>query len=380
MSERNTAYQFISADSTEILQELTTEYERILGTTVRPASAEKLFLCWVASAIVSIRNQINYVGNQNLPSRAVGANLDELGNTIFGISRPAATPAVVTMQFEISEAQTSAVLVPAGTRVTPESGSPTFATDEDVYIPIGETSATVRATCLEAGTIGNGYEVGQINTCVDLYTYYESCTNTVTSDGGADEATDDEYYDLMVNSHYQYSTAGAIGSYEYHAKKVSKEIQDVVINSPTPGVVKIYAEVDNAPASSGMKALILEACNAENVRPLTDYVTVEDMDTVTYDIDVTYYRSTDSTITASDLAIAMQKAVDDFVQWEAARIGRDINPSKLNQLMVDAGAKRTVITSPAFTHLVDGRGVTADVPQLATVRNIVIRVGGDEDE
>jgi phage-related baseplate assembly protein len=76
----------------------------------------------------------------------------------------------------------------------------------------------------------------------------------------------------------------------------------------------------------------------------------------------------------------MQKAVNDFVDWEAARIGRDINPSKLNQMMVDAGAKRTVITNPSFTHLVDGRGVTADVPQLATVRNIVIRVGGDEDE
>jgi len=380
MSERNPGYRFVSADTNEILQELTNAYEDIVKTTVRPASVEKLFLTWVASAIASLRNLINQVGNQNIPSRASGANLDALGETIYNVPRPAATVATVRMRFYISEAQDAPVLISAGTRVNPESGNPIFTTVEDVYVAAGATFAEVDAKCQEAGTIGNGYEVGQINTCVDLFTYYDHCQNITTSDGGADIPDDDEYYTLLVASNNIFSTAGAIRTYIYHAQEVSQEIQDIVVNSPNPGDVYIYAIANNAPASSGMKALILAACNEESVRPLTDHVVVADPQTVTYNIDVTYYQSTESTKSATELAADISNAVDTFKEWQAAKLGRDINPSKLIQLMVQAGAKRVVVTSPTYTHLSDGRGTPVTAPQYAVVGTVTVTNGGYEDE
>jgi len=380
MSDRNPDYRFISADTTEILEDLTNEYETITGKTVRPASAEKLFLAWVASAIANLRNQINYVGNQNIPSRATGANLDALGETIYNTPRPQAKQATTRIRFYISAVQSSVVLIPAGTRVTTSDGEPVFTTDEDVYVAVGDTYVEVNATCLTAGAAGNGYVAGQINTCVDLYTYYDHCANVTTSDGGADVADDDEYYALLVASQNAFTTAGAIGSYIYHAQEVSTEIQDIVVNSPSAGVVKIYAVVGNAPASSGMKALILAACNAENVRPLTDNVQVADPDTVTYNINVTYYQSTESKKSATELANDINAAIDNYCDWQSAKMGRDINPSKLTQMLIDAGAKRVVITSPTYTHLDDGRGTPVTTPELAVKGTVTVTNGGYEDE
>jgi phage-related baseplate assembly protein len=379
-AERNPDYRFVSADTTEILQELTSEYERIVGITVRPASVEKLFLTWVASAIAGLRNLINQVGNQNIPSRATGANLDALGETIFNVPRPAATQARVTMRFYISEEQTAPVLIAKGTRVTPESGNPVFETVEDVYVAAGDTFVQVDAICQEAGTIGNSYEVGQINTCVDLFTYYDHCQNITTSDGGADVPDDDEYYTLLVQAQNTFSTAGAIGAYIYHAQEVSQDIQDIVVNSPDPGEVYIYAIADNAPASSGLKALILAACNEETVRPLTDHVQVEDPETVSYDINFTYYQSTESTKSATELAADINLAVNKFIEWQSAKMGRDINPSKLIQLLVEAGAKRVVVTSPTYVHLSDGRSTPVTAPEFAVVDTVTVVNGGYEDE
>ena len=91
--------------------------------------------------------------------------------------------------------------------------------------------------CQTAGTIGNGYAAGQINTLVDVYDYYSECISTTESDGGSNVPDDDEYYELMRSSMDAFSCAGARGGYIYWAKQVSTEIIDVIANSPTPGVV-----------------------------------------------------------------------------------------------------------------------------------------------
>ena len=144
---------------------------------------------------------------------------------------------------------------------------------------------------------------------------------------------------------------------------------------------------DGSPASSEMKAAILAACNDEDIRPLTDQVSCEDVELVTYDINMTYYLSRDSTESAATIQANVEAAVQNFIAWEAATIGRDINPSKLNQLVIEAGAKRTVINSPTFTVLKNG---TVDdpstaqpedyVPQMASIGTVTLVNGGYEDE
>ena len=69
----------------------------------------------------------------------------------------------------------------------------------------------------------------------------------------------------------------------------------MIVNSPSPCIVHIYAVMeDGSLASDEMKTAILAACNDENIRPLTDKVSVEDAELVQYDITMTYYLSRDS--------------------------------------------------------------------------------------
>ena len=45
----------------------------------------------------------------------------------------------------------------------------------------------------------------------------------------------------------------------------------------------------------------------------------------------------------------MQQAFADYLYWQKTKIGRDINPSKCDQLLVEAGAKRTDISEASST-------------------------------
>lgn len=224
---RNPLYQFVDTDTTKLEAALVDAYEAIVGHSAQPSSPERIFIAWVASIILQERVYLNHAGNQNIPSRAEGANLDALGELFYQHTRPAATSSTVTMRFNISEAQTSAVLIPKGTRVS--NGQNMFwATVEDRYIAAGQTYGDVTAECMTAGTAGNGYLAGQIATIVDVFDYYTSCTNLTESGGGSDAPTDDEFYEQLRQSEDNYSTAGPKGGYIAKAKAVSNDIADSI--------------------------------------------------------------------------------------------------------------------------------------------------------
>lgn len=425
-------------------------YEQMTGLTVQPASPEKLFISWVAAVLVQAYAMVNYTANQNIPSRADGENLDALGELFFAIERPQATFAVCTEQFSISEAQSFDIAIPAGTRVTDASRTLFWETVAEEIIPAGQTTVSVGVRCQTAGLIGNGYVAGQLNTIVDVFQYYASCTNLTMSDGGSNAATDDEYYAILKASQDAYSTAGPIGAYAYHARRVSTEIADVTVVRPErtitktltvydghaflggdnlradtltvtggtlttdytvtysdglldiavvsggaleneetlsvsiksidAGCIDIYALMaDGTAASSTIKDLILAACNDETVRPLTDKVAVKDPESETYNINVTFYTSEENTASTSEVTAAVNAAVAEYKAWQSARLGRDINPSKLIQYIMGTGVvKRVTVTSPSFVHLNDGSDHST--PQLAVIGTTTITNGGAEDD
>ncbi|MDE6260404.1 MAG: baseplate J/gp47 family protein [Oscillospiraceae bacterium] len=374
---RNPEYQFVDTSVEPLVSLLVQGYERLTGETVQPASPERVFIEWVASIVTHERVLTNYTGNQNIPSRADGENLDALAELMYLPQRPQAQAARCVQRFHISAAQLSAVLVPAGTRVT-SSGGLVWETMDDVYIPIGETYVDAAIRCQTLGAAGNGYTPGQLNTLVDLYDYCSETENRTTSDGGADEATDDEFYQLMRASMDAYSCAGARGGYEYFAKQVSTEIGDVIANSPTPGVVRLYVLMgDGTLATDEIKAAVLEACSADTVRPLTDQVFVEDAEAVGYNIDFTYYTQTGSGKSAAEIQAAVNAAVQEYVRWQDTKLGRDINPSTLIGLLMLTGIKRVDLREPVFTVLRDDN---RSVPQVGQIGEITITDGGYEDE
>ena len=284
------------------------------------------------------------------------------------------------MRFTISEPQAFAVLIPKGTRVTDAGKTLVWETVEDVFVGIGETCADSKAQCQTAGKQGNGYVKGQINSIVDPFAYFLSCENLTESDGGADAATDDEFYELLRLSMDGYSCAGARGGYIYFAKQVSTEIADVIAASPTPGVVKLYVLMDDGtPATEEMKERVLAACSADDVRPLTDFVSVEDPENVEYHVRLTWYTQKDAAVSAKDLEAAVKEKVEEYTAWQCAKLGRDINPSRLISMLMETGIKRVDLAEPAFTALKDGSG--KDAPQLARLAaDPEIINGGYEDE
>ena len=387
MTERNTAYEFVPVVFEDVLRDVISIMEGFLGITVQPGSALMLLCTVFSTIIVNERAMLNVAGNQNVPSGADGENLDRLGEQLYMLARPEAKGATCMMEFKISAAQQSAILIPGGTRVTDSSKTLYWETQEDVFISPGETTATAQVVCQTIGTAGNGYEPGQINSLVDIFPYYTSCRNTTKSDGGSDVPTDDEYYDLLRRSTDAKSTAGPVGGYEYWARTASSEIADVLATSPEPGTVTIYTLMkDGKPAGEEVKKAVLEACNADNVRPMTDLVQTGDPETVKYDIDLTYYIPRSSTESAASIQAQVEKAVDEYVAWQCAKLGRDINPSELYGRLMQTGIKRIVLRKPEFKELKDGSVAVLEVrpedtiPQLAELESRTVKNGGYEGE
>jgi len=403
---RNTEYEIIPTDTTQLVEQMIADYEAMSGETVRPASPEKLMIQWVASIIHAERVKGNFAANQNLPSRAIGENLDALAELFYAQERTPAKPAVCTVRFHISEAQSSAILVPVGTRVTDGSQTLYWETLEEAWIAIGDTYVDAQVRCQTPGTVGNGWAAGSIDTVVDVYDYYSTIENVTESDGGSEELTDDEFYEILRASMDSLSTAGAKGNYIYHAKAVSSEISDVVVNSPFAGEIRIYVldadgqtwvdpddesvtKVFPGKAGSTLKGLVKDACNDDTVRPLTDKVVMSDPTEYAYNVTLTYYISSQADQTATiDQEVA--DTVDAYIRWQQGKLGRDINPSKLiSMLMGISGIKRVDVTAPVYHALQDGDlslyetdpVILADtIPYIGKVGTITLTNGGPEDE
>ena len=385
---RNADYQFFDTDVTQIIAKLRAdfeaEYKKLTGNavTVRPASVENLMICWIANVLIHERELTNYAANQNIPSRAVGDNLEALAEMFFAQERTPAVPASCTVRFFISTTRTTATLIPAGTRVTDTEQTLYWETLEDAYIPAGNLYVDLRVQCQTPGTGGNGWTAGSIDNLVDVYDYYDHCTNTTESDGGADEQTDEELYEAMMLSMVAPSTAGARGGYVYHAKSTSTQIADVAVCSPTPGEIRLYALMkDGTIAGETMKQAIYETCNAEDVRPLADHLEMGDPTILRYTIDLTYWIPYGTKDTAS-MEAAVKAAVEKYVEWQGGKLGRDLNPSVLIGYIMQTGVKRVQVNSPVFTPVSDGSDTTP--PAVALIANpatdISVTNGGTEYE
>jgi phage-related baseplate assembly protein len=107
-------------------------------------------------------------------------------------------------------------------------------------------------------------------------------------------------------------------------------------------------------------------------------VVVDDPEVVSYDIELTYYIARSQTASAADIEAAVNAAVNRYIMWQSAKLGRDINPSQLVGMLMETGIKRVDLVSPVFTPIRDGEDNS--VPQVASVGSITIVNGGYEDD
>lgn len=357
----------------EMISDYQDKYEEITGESVSLAQADpyRLIMYACTMQIYQAMQYADFAGKQSLLKYSSGAYLDNLA-ALRGVSRKQATPATTTIQFSIASALSSAVAIPQGCRVS-NGNELIFATDEYTEIPVGETSVTVTATCVETGVQGNDFAPGEINTLVNTLPYISAATNTVTTFGGADVETDDDLKERIYNVANSFSTAGPTEAYKYYAKEADPSISDAFVTSLSAGQVDVYimgegGEIPNTALINKVAAYL----SSKDIRPLTDNVVVHVPTASSYNVTFTYYIASENAADVTNIQAEVQNAVNIYNTWQTEKIGRDINPSYLIQKVMDAGAKRVVVTAPTYTALADGH--------VAQIGTITVTYGGLEDD
>lgn len=340
--------------------------------SLQPADESSLILNACAVYMFQGFQFVQRAGEQNMLGMSYGNALDQLG-ALAGVTRKDAQAAVCTLKFTLSEKRTSVTSIPQGTMAS-ASGQVYFATTEYAEIPAGQLSVEVPAACTVTGEVGNGYAAGTITTMIDRIGYVESVTNVNATAGGADIESDESLADKIFLAPSGFSVAGPTDAYAYFCKAHNSQIDDVYVDSPTPGSVVVYITMEGSklPEEAVIEDLE-EYLKNDQVRPLTDNVSVSAPQTVDYSVSVKYWINRSSAGQAAALQEDIEAAVQSYIEWQQAKIGRDINPDQLIQMMVAAGAKRVEITAPAFKSI-----EKTQIPAITD--EATVTYGGVEDD
>jgi phage-related baseplate assembly protein len=370
---------FAQSDIDTILKNMINDFEQSHyeqtgeKITLYPGDKRRIFLYTQALREFQLRQLIDFSAKQNLLKYSSGDYLDNLG-AFSKTPRLEEGYAHVTEKFNLSIAQDSVQTIPRGTRVGSPGSKIYFAAAQDISVPAGETSVNAILECTTLGSIGNGFVAGQLNVLIDPLPWIESVINIDTSQGGANREDDDPYRERIWEAPEGFSVAGPTGAYESLAKKYSQLITDVKAYSPTPGVVDVRVLLNGGeiPTDTFLQGLYNFLSDKEK-RPLTDKVTTNAPEIINYDINFTYYISSDYATSESTIKTKVDAAVQDYILWQKSKLGRDINVDELISGIKKAGAKRLVISSPVYTSLMQ--------TQIAiSSKNITINYGGLEDD
>lgn len=341
------AVEFVSADVETVKATLVASVERSLGRTLAQADPLRLALYGAAAELVQLRAAVNYTGQQNLLSYATGDNLDALGR-FMGVTRLPASSASTTIRVTLAQALGDSYAIAPGYEVT--NGVVTFATTEELVIPAGETSGEVSAACTEAGEVGNGYLAGEISTPAVAQTFIAGAENVTTTSGGSAAESDAAFADRIQQAPNSFSVAGPSKAYEYFARSVSPDIVDVEVHEPEsePGVVNVYLLTTGGELPSDeLREQVAARLSADDTRDMCADVHVLAPTPVEYTLTVDYRILPSDQARAAEIRAAVEAAVEAYRLWQQSAIGRNIEPNKLTQLVMAAGAGFIETQSPS---------------------------------
>ena len=341
----NTTLESIEA---EMKSDYEKKYNEVTGESLVLARSDPATLILYACAVQFFQGfkYIDKAGKMDLLKYTQGDYLDHVA-AMKGIAREPAKPARAMVRFTLSGIRPETVEIPQGTQVT--DGEIYFETEKYAEIKAGEKKADVECVCLVSGVDGNDLQPGEIDTLVNPIPYVSSVANIEKTAGGVDIEDDDSMKGRVYIAPSKYSVAGPEDAYKYWVKTYNASISDVLVKSDNPVEVIIEFIMENGelPTEGIIQGLQIYLSDKQ-IRPLTDKVKVKAPDTVDYKLDVKYYINTSDLKRADTIKANVAAAVDQYVIWQRSKIGRDINPSQLIQMMVAAGAKRVEVKLPVF--------------------------------
>lgn len=158
--------------------------------------------------------------------------------------------------------------------------------------------------------------------------------------------SDDDFRRRMVLAPEGFSVAGPRGAYVFHALSADNNVLDASAISPTPGqvVVTVLSRIGSGVPSAPILAAVSAALSAEDVRPITDQVTVQAATMVNFAISatLTYYLGPDkSVVTANALS-----ALNAYLAANR-RLGRSITRAGIIGAIMVEGLQNVVLASPS---------------------------------
>lgn len=361
---------FLEVDPQFYIDEQIKEYEELSKRKLGVADPVYLIFKSIAYGRAKHAIRTNDALRQQLLAYARDGKLDHKGND-WDTERIGGDKATVTMRFLLEEERIGIAFIKKGTIVTP-NGDLLFQTIQDAVASEQEGLIDVPAECLSAGKIGNDFQPGEIDELLNPIQYVKGCLNTTVSEGGTEMESDDAYRKRIQAAPEKMSTAGSNEGYKYYTFAVSPLITDVDPYMPEPGHVNVrFLLADGELPGYEMIQKVKEALSDKKVRPLTDYVEVSAPEVIEYNLSGTYYISSD-TIDVNRAKTNIEKAIQNFLYWQSEKMGRDVNPSRLIEMCISAGAKRLEVESPSFTPV--NRG------QVAKINSVEVLFGGIEDE
>ena len=372
---------FLSTDSQEIYDTIMLALEEGVGEPLNPGDERRIYGEATAALWASLYSMFNDRSKQRLLRYARGEVLDEIGARV-DTPRLEPAKAKVTMRFTVSAPQPNNIIIPEGTKVTPD-GEVYFATVQTALLQANRSYVDVVAECTVGGEAYNGYSVGSITTLVDLVPYIGSVSNTTPSTGGDDGEPytvegDEKYRERIRLAPAKQSTAGPESGYRYFALSADPGIIDVAIDSPSANVIKIYPLMAGGELpDEETLAKVLAACSADKVRPMTDQVEVLAPVAVSYDIEIKYYCTQDNEADTVQTIEAEGGAIDRYNEWQTAALDRDINPDQLRRFVLSpnwtsglVGADRVDVVKPVFTEI--GKHQVAQFSGKLTITHEVV--------
>lgn len=353
------AIKFLETDALTVYNTIINSLADNVGEPLYPGDERRIFGEALAMILMLVYNDLNDAGKQKALRYAKGEVLDALGDRV-GVTRIEPTAASDIFHFSLESVQGNNIIIPMGTRIT-NDGIIYFATDTAVTISKGNLYADVKATCLETGEEYNNIAAGEIDTLVDLVPYVASVENLNGTSGGDDgEAYDDDGDDKLRGrirlANAAFSVAGPEEAYKFYALSADAGIIDAYVDSPSANIIDIYPLMAGGDLPDDSVIQAVADVFTDDIKPMTDSVTIKKPMQVTYDINIKYYCTKENEQGAVNLVEREGGSIDSYIEWQCGALGRDITPDALRRRILESTdqgiiVERLDVIAPTFKEL-----------------------------
>lgn len=163
--------------------------------------------------------------------------------------------------------------------------------------------------------------------------------------------SDDSLRERAMMGPEGYSVAGPAGAYVSFARAASGQVLDASCVTQSPGrvLVTILSREDGGVPDQALLDVVTAAVTDEDVRPLTDHVTVQAAEILPFTVAATIktFAGPDSDVVLAEA----RRRLDDYLA-RSYRLGRDITRAALTAALCPDGVQDVELTQPAASIVV----------------------------